>query len=385
VIVIAVLIAAGNGHQRGFWLSLAQYMGLVVGVVLGAALAPPIADFLGVQATPAKPLVGVILLFVLGSAGSSLGYWLGEPIRLHILAAARVSEFDSLAGAAFSMVAVLAVSWFLGLSFSRGPSPTVSRLIQNSTALRYLDRLAPRPPGFLAGVEQVLAGVSFPATFSGLEPIVGSYPPPASVDTPGVQHAAQETVLVRSRGVGCSGIITGSGYPVAGSHILTNAHVVAGTRNTEVVTGTGSFAATVIWFDPNRDVAILNVQGLRLAPLKESPAERGTQGATIGYPGGGPEVTGPAVVDDRVTAEGRDIYNQNLVDRQIYIIGAKVEPGNSGGPLVDLNGDVLGVVFAASTSQPDRAYALSDDEVSGAISGALNRSTAVDVGQRCAV
>ena len=96
-------------------------------------------------------------------------------------------------------------------------------------------------------------------------------------------------------------------------------------------------------------------------------------------------MTGPAVVDDRVTAEGRDIYNQNLVDRQIYIIGAKVEPGNSGGPLVDLNGDVLGVVFAASTSQPDRAYALSDDEVSGAISGALNRSTAVDVGQRCAV
>jgi hypothetical protein len=385
VIVIAVLIAAGNGHQRGFWLSLLQYTGLVVGVVVGAALTPPVADFLGVQATPARPLVGVIMLFALGSAGSSLGYWLGEPIRLHILRAPTASELDSIAGAVFSILAVLSVCWFLGLSFSRGPSPALSRLIQRSTVLRFLDGLAPRPPGFLAGVEQVLAAVPFPSTFSGLEPIVGSYALPASVDTPGVQKAASETVLIRSRGVGCSGIITGSGFPVAGNHILTNAHVVAGTAHTEVISGSRTYPASVIWFDPGRDVAILNVPGFKLAPLQTANAAPGTQGATIGYPGGGPEVTTPAVVDSQVTAEGRDIYNQNLVTRQIFIIEARVQPGDSGGPLVDLQGNVLGVIFAASTSQEDRAYALTDREVSPAIDGALGRSAPVDVGQRCAV
>ena len=393
-ILIAIILAAGNGHQRGFWLSLFQYLGLLGGVLVGAAVAPAVADLLGIHSTLTRPLTAVVVLVACGSIGSSLGYWLGEPVRLRVLAGSRRGELDNVLGAVFSILAVVVVSWFLGLSFSRGPSATAARLIQQSAILRFLDRLAPRPPAFLAGVQQVLAGVNFPATFSGLEPILGSPPPlPASVDTPGVQRARGETVEVQSIGVGCSGVITGSGFPVATDLVLTNAHVVAGTRSSLVILPSGQRRpATVVLFDPEIDVAILRVNGLGLAPLARGSGDRGTQGAAIGYPGGQSLTVSPAVIDAVIDAQGRDIYDQNLVTRQIFVIdssndngGPGVQPGNSGGPLVDLQGNVLGVVFAASTSDANRAYALTDQEVAADEQAAAGRSAPVDVGDRCAV
>ncbi len=71
----------------------------------------------------------------------------------------------------------------------------------------------------------------------------------------------------------------------------------------------------------------------------------------------------PAVVDGSVSAQGRDIYNQNFVTRQIYVLQANVRPGNSGGPIIDLQGRVLGMVFATSANDPNQAYALTDDEI----------------------
>ena len=126
-------------------------------------------------------------------------------------------------------------------------------------------------------------------------------------------------------------------------------------------------------FDPNRVVAILPVPRLGVAPLREAAAQRGTTGAAIGYPGGGEEKILPAVVDGEVQAEGRDIYGQNLVIRHIWITEADVKPGNSGGPLVDQAGNVLGVIFAASTSQPVQSYALTDAEVQPDINAAAGR------------
>src|SRR4029077_15517181 len=85
------------------------------------------------------------------------------------------------------------------------------------------------------------------------------------------------------------------------------------------------------------------------------------------YPGGGQERVEPAVVDGAINAQGRDIYSANLVTRQIYVLQSHVRPGNSGGPIVDLQGRVLGVVFATSASQQDQAYALTDDQIANDI------------------
>jgi S1-C subfamily serine protease len=363
LILMAALIGLANGYRRGFWLSLAQYVGLLVGVLLAAASARYVLDYLQIKNASARPLGAVLVLVIGGSLGSSIGFAVGEPIRRNILRTGVHTSADSMAGAALSAFAVLIMCWFLGLSFSRGPSPEIAQQIQRSAVLRGLDTVAPRPPSFLASVAQVLAGVQFPPVFAGLEPkLPSALPVPTAVDTPGVKHTAELVVKISS--VGCGGIVTGSGFPVGNGYVVTNAHVVSGTTSHAITKPDGTtMRADVIYFDPERDVAVLHVPGYTAAGVTFGPARRGTEGAVIGYPGGGRRTTVPAVVDGLIAAQGRDIYNANLVTRQIYVLQASVHPGNSGGPLVDIEGRVLGMVFATSASDPTQAYALTDDEI----------------------
>src|SRR2546428_11337073 len=232
-IAIAVIVAISSGFRRGFWLSLAQYVGLVVGVVVGAALAPVLMDALNLSNPTARSLGAVMVLIVLGTIGSSVGYWVGEPIRLRLIAHPQSGRIDSLGGAIFSTVAVLSVSWFLGLSLARVPSPQVSSAIQRSAVLRTLDAIAPRPPGFLARVAAIIAGVNFPSAFSGLEPLAPSPQPlPNSINTPGVQAAQAETLKIQ--GFGCGGVRFGQGFPGRARQGMANAHVGGGPLGTTV-------------------------------------------------------------------------------------------------------------------------------------------------------
>jgi S1-C subfamily serine protease len=378
-ILIAIAFAVSSGYRRGFWLSLAQYLGLLAGVVAGAALAPLAMDVLDVTGGNARSLGALLILIVMGVVGSSVGYWVGEPIRLHLLSRPSSGRIDSVGGAVFSAVALLSVTWFLGLSLARVPNPTLSSAIQRSAIVRALDAIAPRPPDFLARVQSIIAAVNFPSAFSGLEPVTSPQPLPTSVDTPGVRAAQAATLKVE--GFGCGGIVFGSGFPVGADMVMTNAHVVAGTHGTTVRSNAGrSFGARVVLFDPDRDVAILYVPRLGMTPLPEAGARPGTQGATVGYPGGGREAVSAAAINGQVLARGRDIYGQNLVDRNIWIVQAHVEPGNSGGPLVDLDGNVVGVIFAASTSTPGQAYALTDAEVQPDIDQAGGHTQPVAIG-----
>jgi S1-C subfamily serine protease len=242
-----------------------------------------------------------------------------------------------------------------------------------------LDVLFPRPPGFLSGVRGILAGVPFPQTFAGLEPALPQpLQPPSSVNTTGVTSAAE--VVYRVEGRGCGGVVSGSAYPVAKGYLITNAHVVSGTSNTVLsqdATGRSGIRATVVLFDAQKDVAILYAPQVSAPPLVATAAGRGTQGAVIGYPGGGAETIGPAVIEQGTAAEGRDIYNDTLVTRNIWIRAAEVRPGNSGGPLVDLQGHVLGLVFAASSTDPQQAYALTSAEVQPDVSAGVGRTARV--------
>ena len=381
VIVVFIFIALGNGYRRGFSLSSLSYLGLVIGLAIGALAAPPVERAFSIG-TNSGPYIALLMLFLAALVGSSTGYAAGEPIRVRLLQARRSGRLDSAAGAAFSIFTVLASAWFLGLTFIRGPIPQLSSAIETSAILRTIDAVFPRPPGFLNGVEQIIAGVPYPRVFDAIAN--PDLPGPVKVDpavanNAAVTAAARQTVKVRS--FGCGGEVFGSAFPVATNYLISNAHVVAGTNRTSILTPDGRrLAATVVLFDPERDVSILFVPGLRLQPLGQADAGRGTTGATIGYPGGGDETVGAAAVRAQVTAEGRDIYGDAQVSRQIYVLTADIHPGNSGGPMVDAEGRALGVVFANSTSNPTEGYALTDAEVAPDISAGVGHTAEVGTG-----
>ncbi|MHB8509058.1 MAG: MarP family serine protease [Candidatus Dormibacteria bacterium] len=384
LIVVAAAGALGNGFRRGFSLSSLSYGGLVAGTAVGAFLTPLVGDALGVPRAYG-PLVGLAMLFLAASVGSSVGYALGEPLRLRVLRSRPGRRLDSVAGAAFSVVTVLATAWFLGLSFARGPLPAVSREITTSAILRAIDDQFPRPPGFLAEVERIVAAVPYPQVFDRLQnPDLGGpvQVDPAVASNAAVRRVATEVVKVRS--LGCGGEVFGSGYPVGPNYIISNAHVVAGTHDHVVRTADGrNLQATVVLFDPERDVSIMYIPSLNLPVPPLAAAERGTTGATIGYPGGGNEVVGGAAVRAEVSAFGRDIYGDREVQREIYVLAADIHPGNSGGPMVDETGHVLGVVFANSTTDPSEGYALTNTEVAQDVRAGVGLIDAASTGSRC--
>ncbi|MGI8610188.1 MAG: MarP family serine protease [Candidatus Dormibacteria bacterium] len=380
VIVITIVIALGNGYRRGFSLSSLSYIGLVIGLAIGALIAPPVEHSFTIGSN--GPYVALLILFLAALVGSSIGYAAGEPIRVRLLRVRGRERLDSVAGAAFSIFTVLASAWFLGLIFVRGPLPPLSTAIESSAILRTIDAAFPRPPGFLNGVEQIIAGVPYPRVFDAIANPDLPGPvrlDPTIADNAAVTAAARQTVKVRS--FGCGGEVFGSAFPVANNYLVSNAHVVAGTSRTSVLTPDGRrLAATVVLFDPERDVSIILVPGLRLAPLAQADATRGTTGATIGYPGGGSETVGAAAVRAQVTADGRDIYGDAQVARQIYVLTADIHPGNSGGPLVDAQGRAIGLVFANSTSDATEGYALTDAEIAPDISSGVGRTNEVGTG-----
>jgi S1-C subfamily serine protease len=163
----------------------------------------------------------------------------------------------------------------------------------------------------------------------------------------------------------CARRIEGTGFVYAPDRIMTNAHVVAGVDRPRVEVGDRQRAATVVLYDPDRDVAVLRVPDLDLRSLAFSAREADTDddAIVVGYPEDGPFFVGPARVRDRMQIRGPDIYDRRTVTREVYSILGDVRSGNSGGPLLAPDGTVYGVIFAAAVDQPRTGFALTSAEV----------------------
>jgi hypothetical protein len=383
LLLVLLLLAGLGGWRRGFAMVVLGSAGLLVGLAVGAWA----ASWVGLVVSPATSMSRVLvasLVFVLVTGVfSTLGNLLGRRVR-SLLAGRWTSRLDA-AGGVVVASAVLAVAlWFVALTLSNLPYPPLARALTSSTVLGTIDRYAPRPPTALAKLRALLDRSLFPDVFTTLHPPAAAGPPPPGADTTGIRQAAARTVQIQSRG--CGGLLFGSGFPVQPGLVVTAAHVVAGTRDHQVVTRDGlRVPATVVFFDPRRDLALLRAPTLDLQPLRLAPAaSNGQPAAVIGYPGGGQELVIGAQVMSEVTAQGSDIYSQRRAVRQVYVLNAQVRQGDSGGPVVDLDGRDLGVVFAASTASDTTGYALTGGELRAALAaaGAAREPVGVDA---CAI
>lgn len=380
VLAVVLAVAAVAGYRRGATMQLFSYGGLLVGLVVGALIAPRLAT--AVDSHAAQAGVAVATLLLTGAVGDAVGLIIGSRVGKH----ARVSRLgpaDAAGGSVIALVATLLSIWFIGLNLVNGPFPEIASEVRGSAIVRGLGSALPDPPSVVGEVRRFFDRFGFPEVFQGIppapaEPVSG----PTSVEAQrAFDLAASSTVKVVGRA--CDHIQEGSGFVVADGYVVTNAHVVAGIRAPEVSNSDGLGGhATTIFFDPELDLAVLLVDA-RLGPvlpLVTGDVERGAVGAVLGYPGGGPLAWSGAAVREPIPALGHDIYGSTDVERDVYELQARVRPGNSGGPFVLPDGTVAGVVFAASSVDPDIGYAIRTSEILDDVHVATSSTSSVDTG-----
>jgi S1-C subfamily serine protease len=380
LLLALVVLAAVSGFRRGALIQVLAYGGLVVGIVVGALLAPGIVSL--VSGRPAQAGVAVAVVLGVAGIGNAFGWLAGSYVRAH----ARRTRFgaaDAAGGSVISMVAVALAIWFLAFTLVNGPFPTLAGEIRSSAVVRAIDRAMPRPPSLFGEVRRFFDRFGFPQVFSGLPPApAGPVKWPTQEQAGGAFSAAQAS-MVRIVGQACGEVQSGSGFVVAPEEVVTNAHVVAGVSAPQVQQQNGGTqTGTVVLFDPDTDLAVVRVSRTPGPPLQllTTEVDRGAVGAVLGFPGGGDLNGERAAVRRPIEAVGRDIYGERTVVRNVYELQASVEPGDSGGPFVLADGRVAGIVFAASTTDDGIGYAVASTAALDDVQHATPLSVPVSTG-----
>lgn len=367
LIVVAAAFAV-SGYRQGFIVGSLSFIGFVGGAVLGAEFGPAIARAI-VGGQTQQDVVAVILLVSGAIVGQFVASSLGAAMR-QTMTSRSSTTIDAVGGSAVSVLSMLLIAWAIGSVLTASPFPLVVTQVNHSALLTTMDKIMPSPAKTMfSEFRRMLASGPFPQVFSGigaahLLPVPA--PDPTVLNSPGYLAARNRVVKVQGTAPSCDRSIEGSGFVYAPHHVITNAHVVAGVTQGPVVSTAGgtTYRASVVFYDPQVDIAVLYVPGLSMTPLRFTGQAQGSADAVVaGYPLNHPFTAVAARIGGVQRAEGPDIYQTGQVDRQIYEVRAKVEPGNSGGPLLSPAGEVYGVVFAAAVGVTDTGFALTANEV----------------------
>lgn len=363
VVVVAAMIAAGYfGYRLGFVARVVSWAGLALGIVLAVAFVDDVMSLLSAQASQTKLFVALLFFLLLATGGQAAGYAAGVALRRHLPSREGLHRSDRVGGAVVGVLGVFVAVWLLIPAFASAQG-WPARAVRDSEIVRALNRYAPDPPPQAQRLGRAVAEGPFPEVFSRLNGPGGVGAPPTGALAPDVAARVASSVL-KIQGEACDQIQAGSGFVAGANLVVTNAHVVAGEPRTEVETNDGRrLSATVVAFDPERDLAVLRVRNLRLFALPTADGADGTTGAVFGYPGGGALRIAPARIAETVNAAGTDIYRTGRTSRRVHVLAADLAPGDSGGPLVDEQGRMVGVAFAVDPGQDSTAYALTKGEV----------------------
>ncbi|MGW3666047.1 MarP family serine protease [Streptomyces sp. NPDC005141] len=383
LLMLVILVYAASGYRRGLVAGCVSLAGFVGGAVIGVWVLPWMMELV-TAGTPAATVTAVLTVLVPAVVGHELAGRLALKLRRE-LDQGPLRVADGIGGAAANSLAVLLVAWVAASVLGASSSTVVTQSIRNSALLGAVQKTMPETtPTWFSRATSALTEAGFPQVFNPFEnePTAGVAKPSGDSVTDSAANAAKLST-VKVEGVSGNQGREGSGFVYASRRVMTNAHVVAGIdRPTVRVGGVGRpYPARVVLFDPQRDVAVLYVPGLRAPVLPfDGVASRGDAAVVAGYPQDGGLDLQAATVANRINATGQNIYNTGTVTREIYSIRSTVRPGNSGGPLLTTDGRVYGVVFARSTSDSETGYVLTAREVAGDARKAAHATARVDTG-----
>jgi len=345
------------GFARGFFVGALSLAGFIVGAWIGTRFGPLLLE--DGNASPYAPLFGLFGAIIAGTIISAGAESMAGSMRRGIRASG-LGALDGLLGAALAVALALGFAWVVGVIVLQTPGVRdLRRTVQKSVILGELNDVLPSDT-----LLKALARFDPFPRVDGPEVNVG--PPRSGIGAdPDVRRAGASVVKVV--GSACGLGVQGSGWVAADGIVVTNAHVVAGEDDTAVVPrdGRGRLDATVVAFDTKNDIAVLRVPGLDLAPLPFAREVKVSEpGAVEGFPLSGPFRIRPARVGQTRVVFSQDAYGRGPVRRRITAFRGTVQPGNSGGPIVDAAGRVSGTVFAQSVGPgPRGGYAVPNETV----------------------
>ncbi|WP_186768365.1 MarP family serine protease [Streptomyces qinzhouensis] len=380
VLMVAAVWFAIIGYRQGFVVGILSVTGFLGGGLVAVYLLPVFWDELTNESKVSTTaiVVFVVVVIVCASVGQAFTTHLGSRLRRQITwSPARA--LDATGGALVNVVAMLLVAWLIGSALTGTTLPTFAKQVRNSQVLLGVDQVMPEEAStWFDDFSGVLAQNGFPQVFSPFsnEPIKEVRPPdPALVGSPVVARAKKSIVKVVGTANNCGKVLEGTGFVFGERRVMTNAHVVGGVDEPTVqIGGEGKlYDAKVVLYDWRRDIAVLDVPGLKAKPLRfaDADARSGDSAIVAGFPENGAYDVRSARVRGRINATGPDIYRRDTVHRDVYSLYATVRQGNSGGPLLTPEGEVYGVIFARSLDDKNTGYALTADEIADDITTGL--------------
>lgn len=381
LIVCAVITALFAGWRQGAFSSILSTVGVVAGLICGAALAPTVMGL--TDALALRLLLGIGTVILLVGIGNIVGGILGGALRDQMRWKATM-RIDSAIGAVFQALATLIVVWLVAIPVASGLSGPIAEGVRNSKVLSFVDNNTP------SALATLPSKISAMLDDSGLPPLVSPFTQAESrnvaapaikvEDVELVERLRPSVIHVMGESERCARRLMGSGFVVDSNHVITNAHVVAGTSQVRLDTVTGIFDAEVVYYNPGLDIAVLKSDAIDLPALQWAPevAQSGDDAIVMGFPQSGPFEAAPARIADRIEISGPDIYATGRVERESYTARGTIRQGNSGGPMVDTEGNVLGVVFGSAVDTSDIGYALTAKEVREALGDIAALNTPVD-------
>ncbi|MFS3127352.1 MarP family serine protease [Nocardioides sp. Bht2] len=382
ILILLVLAYALSGYWQGFITGAFATAGLLLGGLFGIWLAP-IA--LGDAAPSTWVSLGALFIVILSATLGQATLQLAGSKARSLITWQPARALDAVGGALLSAFAVLLVAWALGVAVSGSKIGSVTPVVRESTVLAKVDSVLPHQAyTALNSFNSVVGTGFFPRYLEPFAPerIVEVKPPDVRriMRDPDVRGAAQAVIKVRGDN-NCGRGVEGTGFFYAPGRVMTNAHVVAGVKDPTVYLGEDTFDADVVYYDADLDIAVLAVSGAEVDPLEFSTASaKGENVAILGYPEDGPYDVQPGRVRTEQKLRSPNIYNEGSVIREVLSLRALIRPGNSGGPVLSTDGDVVGVVFAASVTDSETGYAVTAKAVQSAAAKGRSASSQVSTG-----
>jgi S1-C subfamily serine protease len=369
------------GLRNGFMVTLGGIAGFVIGAIAAFMAVPLVSGWVTDSGWRLTATVGAAVVLI--ALGHGLGTMIGRKVR-HAVRIKPLHAVDRLIGGVVSVVVAALVMSMLAFSISSLGVPFVSQQLAESRVIRYIDNLTPTPvKSTMAQLRSTVIGDGIPQLIEGIGPVTPVPVPNESTDTPALNQAADSVLKIAGTAFECGQNQTGSGFVVSPGRVVTNAHVVAGVSQPVVeVPDGGALPGRVVYLDSQRDIAVVAVDGLQSNPLPLSadlPA--GSPAAFAGYPHGGPFQSKPATVQGISTILVPDIYGNNPSPEQVYRLAGDVQPGNSGGPLLTMQGQVAGLIFAKTTTDAALGFALTMEDLEPVAAQAPGLSAPVSPGQ----